>query len=331
MTPDVIGNNSIEVIPGDIHYLGLCAIVTVAMQLSFFAIAAICKFDKVTDFAGGTNFVILAVLTFVLARTYTPRQITATTLVCVWGIRLSGYLLYRIIVIGEDRRFDDKRENCLRFAGFWTFQAFWVFTVSLTVILINSPVNPNSDFFPLDIVGTVIFILGFLLESVADMQKFNFRQNQANKNRWCDVGVWKWSRHPNYYGEILVWLGTFLLSASVLSGWKWVAVLSPSFIIAILLFLSGIPLLEEKADERGDLSHWAAASRFGIHNGPKLGWTDQTRAPQEHRKDSTHHRLMHAYWSPGHRHRQREKVALHQVLQDENEIKRLHFDIKKDA
>jgi len=250
MASDLLGNNTVVIIPGDIHYLGLCAIVTVAMQLSFFAVAAICKFDKVTDFAGGTNFVLLAVLTFSLAQTFAPRQITATVLVCVWGLRLSGYLLYRIIVIGEDKRFDDKREDCLRFAGFWTFQAFWVFTVSLTVILINSPVDPNKDFLPLDIVGTVIFILGFLLESVADMQKFNFRQNKANKNRWCDVGVWKWSRHPNYYGEILVWLGMFLIAASILTGWKWVAVLSPIFITAILLFLSGIPLLEEKADER---------------------------------------------------------------------------------
>jgi len=251
MENSTVGNLSMVVIPGDVDNLGLCAIVTVVMQMSFFVLAAGCKFDKVTDFAGGTNFVILAALTFGLAQTLTPRQIAATTLVCIWGLRLSGYLLYRIIVIGEDRRFDGKRENCLRFAGFWTFQALWVFTVSLSVIFINSPVLPlNTEFNVVDIVGVVVFALGFILESVADMQKFNFRQNKENRNRWCDVGVWKWSRHPNYYGEILVWLGMFVLSTSILHDWKWVAVLSPIFIIAILLFLSGIPLLEQKADER---------------------------------------------------------------------------------
>lgn len=248
---DSVGNSSIVVIPSDDDNLAICAIVTVAMQLSFFVIAAGFKFDKVTDFAGGTNFVLLAVLTFGLAQTFTTRQIVTTVFVCVWGVRLSGYLLYRIIVIGEDNRFDGRREDCCRFAGFWTFQAFWVFTVSLTVIFINSPVLPlDQDFGPLDIVGSIVFGLGFLLESVADMQKFNFRQNKVNKGRWCDVGVWKWSRHPNYYGEILVWLGIFLISASIVTGWKWVAVLSPIFITSILLFLSGIPLLEQKADER---------------------------------------------------------------------------------
>ncbi|XP_071482774.1 uncharacterized protein [Diadema antillarum] len=98
----------------DDYNLALCGFVTIGMQLSFFVIAATCKFDKVTDFAGGTNFVVLAVLTFFLARTYGVRQIVATVLVVLWGIRLSGYLLYRIIKIGEDKRFDERRENCLR-------------------------------------------------------------------------------------------------------------------------------------------------------------------------------------------------------------------------
>lgn len=104
-----------------------------------------------------------------------------TVCVIVWGIRLSGYLLYRIIKIGEDKRFDDKRENCLAFAGFWTFQAVWVFTVSLPVIMINAPLVKNAiGLGTLDYVGVAIFGVGLILEAVSDQIKFNFRNNPVS-------------------------------------------------------------------------------------------------------------------------------------------------------
>ncbi|ESO99063.1 hypothetical protein LOTGIDRAFT_226445 [Lottia gigantea] len=236
----------------DENHLAICAIVTVAMQFSFFLIACTCKFDKVTDFAGGSNFVILAIITFFLPGTYITRQIYTTIFVVVWGLRLSGYLLYRIIKIGEDKRFDDKRENPLQFAIFWIFQAVWVFTVSLPFIFINSPVSASRfrEWAVLDIIGIIFYVIGLVSETVADIQKFNFRNNPDNKGKWCAVGLWKFSRHPNYFGEIMVWLGLFLISTSILKDGQWVAVLSPIFTIVILLFVSGIPLLEKKADER---------------------------------------------------------------------------------
>lgn len=239
----------------DENNLAICAIVTVAMQFTFFLVACSCKFDKVTDFAGGTNFVVLAVLTFCLATTWNWRQITVTAFIVVWGLRLSGYLLYRIIKIGEDKRFDDKRENCLAFAGFWTFQAVWVFTVSLPVIFVNAPssatkLNPDNDWTPQDIVGAIFFVVGLLCEAFADIQKFNFRNDPNNKGKWCDIGLWKYTRHPNYFGEITLWWGIFIMSTSILTYGQWAAVLGPLFTMAILLFLSGIPLLEKKADER---------------------------------------------------------------------------------
>ncbi|XP_013409993.1 uncharacterized protein LOC106173404 isoform X2 [Lingula anatina] len=238
----------------DENNLTICAVVTVGMQLVFFLIAYGCRFDKVTDFAGGTNFVILALLTFLLAQTYTVRQIVITVLVCVWGIRLSGYLLYRIIKIGEDSRFDDRRDSCLRFAGFWTFQAMWVFTVSLPVIFINAPGTkekaPADEFKAVDIIATVVWTIGLLIETFADFQKFNFRDNPDNKGRWCDYGLWKCSRHPNYFGELVIWWSVFVISTSILRYGQWAAILSPVFITFIILFLSGIPLLEQKADER---------------------------------------------------------------------------------
>ncbi len=235
----------------DPYNLTLCALVTIAMQTCFFIIAATCKFDKVTDFAGGSNFVILALLTFFIPRTFGARQIVVTVCVVLWGIRLSGFLLYRIIKIGEDNRFDDIRGNLLKFAGFWMFQAVWVFTVSLPVIFINAGHNNDcSKFGPAEIIGTVCFAFGLLVEAVADQQKFNFRENAENKGKFCDTGLWRWSRHPNYLGEITLWLGIFIMSASTLTCGEWVAVLSPIFITSILLFVSGVPLLEQKADNR---------------------------------------------------------------------------------
>ncbi|XP_035678777.1 uncharacterized protein LOC118417339 [Branchiostoma floridae] len=235
----------------DPNNLLLCAIITAAMQIFFFGIAATFRFDKVTDFAGGTNFMVLALMTLLLAQTFSVRQILVTAFVCAWGIRLSGYLLYRIIKIGEDKRFDDKRDNLCAFAGFWTFQAIWVFTVSLPVIFTNcSYSNVNNYFTVQDIVGISMYGLGLLTETFADFQKFNFRDNPANNGKWCDYGLWKWSRHPNYFGEILLWWGMFLISTSVIQGGQWAGIIGPVFITSILLFLSGIPLLEKKSDER---------------------------------------------------------------------------------
>ncbi|XP_070574426.1 uncharacterized protein [Ptychodera flava] len=235
----------------DVDNLAICAIVTVCMQVIFFSVAAIFKLDKVTDFAGGTNFVIIAILTFFLAQTYCTRQIVVTVFVCLWGIRLSSYLVYRMVKIGEDQRCDNKWNNMCTFLGFWTFQAVWVFTVSLPVVFINSSrSNTGKGFLALDYIGSIIFVIGFLVEAVADHQKFTFRHNQGNDGKWCDEGLWKCSRHPNYFGEILSWWGIFIISTSILKGYQWVAVLSPLFVTMMLLFLSGIPLLEKNADDR---------------------------------------------------------------------------------
>ncbi|KAK3603864.1 hypothetical protein CHS0354_042872 [Potamilus streckersoni] len=236
----------------DDNNLALCAIVTVGMQFSFFLVAYTCKFDKVTDFAGGTNFVVLALLTFFMAQTYSARQIMVTACVVVWGIRLSGYLLYRILKIGEDKRFDDKRNNFLKFAAFWIFQAIWVFTVSLPVIFVNAEesIFRAPWWTAMDIVGLIIFVIGLVIETVADFEKFFFRNNPANKGKWCAVGFWKISRHPNYFGEIIIWWSIFIIATSILQYGQWTAVLSPLFLMTILLFLSGIPILEQKDDER---------------------------------------------------------------------------------
>lgn len=245
-------NMKMKVFDFDNYNLLISALVTIGIQGSFFVIAAACKFDKVTDFAGGSNFLVLALLSFLLNKTYQKRQIAITVLVVCWSLRLTGYLFYRILKIGEDKRFDDKRGNVLKFAAFWIFQALWVYTVSLPMLFINGVTLHPDEFVVSDYVGIALFAIGLFIEGVADQQKFNFRNDPDNKGKWCNKGLWSWSRHPNYFGEILVWWGAFIVCIEVAKFYVkfWTAVLSPLFAMSILLFLSGIPLLEQKADER---------------------------------------------------------------------------------
>lgn len=248
----------------DMHQLTLTLVVTICYQIFFFIIAAACKFDKVTDFAGGTNFVVLAALTYGLGGTQMPRQSLLTACVIFWGVRLSGFLLYRIIVIGEDRRFDGLRENCLKFFGFFLFQMLWVWLVSFPVTFVNTTVNPtvNEARVPFgcnnDYAGFLFIAIGLTCETIADFQKFWFRQDARNNGKWCDAGLWSWSRHPNYFGEIMFWWGVFTVASSTFvaakyyddTKWGYVSILSPLFTMIILLFFSGMPVLEAKANGR---------------------------------------------------------------------------------
>ena len=126
----------------------------------------------------------------------------------IWGARLSGFLLFRIIKTGKDDRFDDKRDKFFSFLGFWVFQMIWVWTVSLPVTVLNSPNvtkyrQPNFGT-GRDIAGVILFVIGFLMESVSDIQKYMFRSKPENKGKVCDVGLFVWTRHPNYFGEIII-------------------------------------------------------------------------------------------------------------------------------
>ena len=188
----------------------LCWGVTVAMQCLFFAIAFLCAFDKVTDLAGSANFIVLALLTIFLAPSeFTTRQIVLTSLVCVTRLELGAYLLYRVLKRGKDSRFDELRANCLKFFGFWVFQMLWVYLVSAPLIYVNaSDVDPPLG--PADYVGWAMVAVGFVFQVAADMQKNSFRSDPANAKKVCRVGVWYYSRHPNFAGEILLWWGVYL-------------------------------------------------------------------------------------------------------------------------
>jgi len=233
----------------DGYYLGLTAIASVGLQFFFCVIAVVFKFDKVTDLAYGTNFILLSLMTLFFNETFYIRQIVVTLMVSIYGIRLAGYLFMRITVIGEDKRFDGTRNNPIKFAIWFLFQAIAVWLIHLPETFLNAD-DKNEPLAVNDYVGWIIWCFGFLLETIADHQKFIFKQNPENKGKWCDAGLWKCSRHPNYFGDICIWWGMWISVASVLSKWEWFTVISPISITLLLMFGSGTPTTEKSNDEK---------------------------------------------------------------------------------
>lgn len=203
----------------DNYYLAITLLITIAYQLIGFSIAFTMKFDKLTDFAGGTNFIWLAIITLAMSGTSNARQIIASIFIMLWGARLSGFLLFRILKTGKDDRFDDKRDKFFPFLGFWVFQMLWVWTVSLPVTILNSPnvlQYPQPRFGKAtDIIGVIIYVLALTIESLSDAQKYRFKQSEQGKQPGavCNVGLFKYSRHPNYFGEIMIQICESLFSS----------------------------------------------------------------------------------------------------------------------
>jgi steroid 5-alpha reductase family enzyme len=228
--------------------IGLSFAVALVVNGAFFAVAAARRTDVVTDLSYSLTFALLAiVLLFTGARE--PLQLVASLLVLVWAVRLGGYLFRRILRMKVDHRFDGMRDEPLRFARFWLLQA-------LTVAIVMLPVSyllDRSDapgFGASSAAGVAVWLAGLVIEAVADAQKSAFRSREVNRGRFVATGLWRYSRHPNYFGEILVWWGIFLYAVPFLHGAAFAVVLGPVFITLLLLFVSGIPLLERSAEEK---------------------------------------------------------------------------------
>ncbi|QEN05294.1 DUF1295 domain-containing protein [Thiospirochaeta perfilievii] len=223
---------------------------SVVINLFFFIIAFSFKTDKVTDLSYSLSFVLLAPLLLLSSgANFTSIQLGLTLAIVLWGLRLGSYLLKRILITKTDDRFDDKRDNPANLIRFWLLQtvAVWLIMLPYSKIL---TLRGDHDITPLTIVGFVLYLLGLIIEAVSDSQKFRFKNREENKNRWMDKGLWKYSRHPNYYGELLVWWGLFIVVTPLLSGFGFLTILGPVTITLLLLFVSGIPLLEKSADKK---------------------------------------------------------------------------------
>ena len=222
--------------------------IALAVNGAFFSFAAARRTDVVTDLSYSLTFALLAVV-LLFAGAAEPVQLVASLLVLVWAARLGIYLFRRIMRTKVDHRFDGMRDQPLRFARFWLLQAITVAVVMLPVsYLLDQDDPPGLGAW--SIAGAAVWLVGLLIEAVADAQKAAFRANEENRGRFVASGLWRYSRHPNYFGEMLVWWGLFLYVVPVLHGGAFAVVIGPVFITLLLLFVSGIPLLEKSADEK---------------------------------------------------------------------------------
>ena len=159
------------------------------------------------------------------------------------------FLFTRIQKAGKDDRFDEIKPLFVRFLNVWTIQALWVtFTAAAALVAITTSTRKEMDCY--SVIGALVWLFGFIFEVAADAQKSRFNADPANKGKFIQTGLWARSRHPNYFGEIVLWIGVAIIALPVLQGWQWVAMISPIFVTLLLTRVSGIPLLEKKADKK---------------------------------------------------------------------------------
>lgn len=222
------------------------------IQWVAFAFAYARQTETFYDLTGALTYVTVTLGLLVAAPSPDARAWVLAGCVLLWAVRLGGFLFARVRRFGGDDRFDEIKPNFWRFCATWTIQALWVSLTAMAAwVAISSPVRPGGALAAACLwVGLVLWVAGFALETTADLQKWRFKEDRSNQGRFIRDGVWAWSRHPNYLGEITLWVGVFLVAAPVLRGWQWVAVLSPVFVTFLLTRVSGIPMLERKAEKR---------------------------------------------------------------------------------
>jgi steroid 5-alpha reductase family enzyme len=232
-------------------FMLVVALVFVIQWLVFIP-AYIFQTEKFFDLTGSLTYITVTVVALCYSRYTVPldaRSILVAALVIVWAVRLGAFLFSRIRKAGKDDRFDELKPNFMRFLNVWTIQGLWVtFTAAAALVTITSATRKPLDAFA--IVGALVWVIGFVIEVIADAQKSRFNADPANKGRFIRTGLWSRSRHPNYFGEIVLWIGIAIIAIPVLQGWQWVAMISPLFVTLLLTRVSGIPLLEKKADAK---------------------------------------------------------------------------------
>ncbi len=222
------------------------------VQWLVFIPAFIFQTEKFFDITGSITYITVTGVALCYSRYSVPldaRSVLVAALVIIWAIRLGTFLFSRIQKAGKDDRFDEIKPNFLRFLNVWTIQGLWVtFTAAAALVAITSSTRKDLDAFA--IVGALVWLIGFVIEVVADAQKSRFNADPANKGKFIRTGLWSRSRHPNYFGEIVLWIGIAIIAIPVLQGWQWVAMISPVFVAILLTRISGIPLLQKKAEAK---------------------------------------------------------------------------------
>ncbi|MFW0111382.1 DUF1295 domain-containing protein [Rothia sp. CCM 9417] len=238
-----------ETLAGGFPLFASAVVLSYLIQWLFFIPAYALKTEKFYDAAGGVGFVGGTLFVMLAASSLSPLAWLLGAMVILWSLRLSLFLLVRVMRSGGDGRFDDIKTDPVRFFIAWTLQGLWVaVTASAAWAVITS--GRHAELGWVSYLGVLVWLVGMALEITADVQKSRFKADPAHRGDFIQSGVWSVSRHPNYLGEILVWVGVLVTAAPLLVGWQWVTILSPVVVVLLLTKVSGIPKLEARADER---------------------------------------------------------------------------------
>lgn len=219
------------------------------IQWVAFVPAYLRRTEKFFDLTGSLTYISVTVLALLLNPQRDGRSLLLVALVVIWAGRLGLFLYRRVHKAGKDGRFDEIKQSFSRFFMTWTLQGLWVtFTAAAAWAAITSSQQRPLGWVAL--VGFLVWLFGFAFEVIADNQKSRFRADPANKGKFIQTGLWAKSRHPNYFGEIVLWIGVAIIALPVLQGWQYVALISPVFVTLLLTRVSGVPMLEKRADEK---------------------------------------------------------------------------------
>jgi len=226
----------------------VAALAAVAMQWIGFGFAWKLQTERFFDLVGSTTFVSVILLSVAYARSNLgPLDIVLSFAVAIWAARLGSFLFVRVLKVGSDKRFDVIKPNFAWFLMTWTLQGTWVVVTAAPVMAVVGD-GLSQPIGVLEGVGLAVWVTGLSIEVVADRQKKKFRQE--GRHSFIRTGLWARSRHPNYFGEILLWCGLAVAALPALGGWQLLTLSSPAFVWALLMKISGAPMLEAKAKRR---------------------------------------------------------------------------------
>jgi steroid 5-alpha reductase family enzyme len=237
------------VIANGLPVFALCGIVAFALNWLVFVHAYRSRTERFFDLTGGLTHAGVITLALVLAGELDSRSLILGGMAIVWAGRLASFLFTRIRREGSDGRFAEIKTSLLRFLLAWTLQGLWVL-LTLASALAAITTTHHVPLGAFAIVATLVWLFGFGIEVIADRQKKSFRANPANRDRFIQHGLWAWSMHPNYFGEITLWIGVAIVAFPTLSGWQYATLISPVFAYILLTRISGIPLLTSRGENK---------------------------------------------------------------------------------
>jgi steroid 5-alpha reductase family enzyme len=227
----------------------ISVLIIFVIQWLAFIPAFIFQTEKFYDLVGSLTYLITIYTVFFVNKSFDSRSILVLSMITIWAVRLGSFLFYRVHKTGKDGRFDEMKKSFIRFLNAWTIQGMWV-TLTLLAALIVLSSGETVELGYVALTGAVLWVIGFLFEAIADFQKSRFKSNPDNKGKFINSGLWSLSRHPNYFGEIVLWAGILVIAIPLFSGLQWIGLISPVFVTILLTKISGIPILEKRGDDK---------------------------------------------------------------------------------